>query len=192
MKTNIHYKHHKVVLASVEEETRLIRTSKGFSFNYRLVPFFQKDVNKYMYILSDDEIKLGDYYIDFTSSGPKLEYFAKPNDWMLVGICDSKKVIATNNKNLDLPYIPDEFIHKYCEFGGIDNIRVVYEGGEKLALDTRNRIEIKLIKKSWDEKEIDFLLNKAIGDFTHAKKRIQADSNSIAGFINEWKKTNLI
>jgi hypothetical protein len=50
--------------------------------------------DNYLLIVSDDEINQGDYYIDFRSDGLKIEHFKTKDDWVLVGICGSKKIIA--------------------------------------------------------------------------------------------------
>lgn len=62
-------------------------------------------IDGFNYYVSDGEINQGDYYIDFRTDGNKLEHFKEKDDWVLVGICGSKKVIATNNPNIDIPKV---------------------------------------------------------------------------------------
>mgnify|MGYP003520750781 FL=1 len=66
-------------------------------------------IDEFDYYVNDNEIIQKDFYIDFRSDGNKLEQFKTKEDWVLVGICDSKKVITTNNPNIDMPKIINEF-----------------------------------------------------------------------------------
>ncbi len=66
-------------------------------------------IDEFDYYVNDNEIIQKDFYIDFRSDGNKLEQFKTKEDWVLVGICDSKKVITTNNPNIDIPKIINEF-----------------------------------------------------------------------------------
>ena len=66
-------------------------------------------IDGFEYYVDDNEIIQKDFYIDFRSDGNKLEQFKTKEDWVLVGICDSKKVITTNNPNIDMPKIINEF-----------------------------------------------------------------------------------
>ena len=66
-------------------------------------------IDGFEYYVDDNEIIQKDFYIDFRSDGNKLEQFKTKEDWVLVGICDSKKVITTNNPNIDIPKIINEF-----------------------------------------------------------------------------------
>ena len=65
-------------------------------------------IDEFDYYVDDNEIIQKDFYIDFRSDGNKLEQFKTKEDWVLVGICDSKKVITTNNPNIDIPKVIDE------------------------------------------------------------------------------------
>lgn len=65
-------------------------------------------IDGFEYYVNDNEIIQKDFYIDFRSDGNKLEQFKTKEDWVLVGICDSKKVITTNNPNIDIPKVIDE------------------------------------------------------------------------------------
>jgi hypothetical protein len=83
----------------------------------------------HIYITNDEEIKEGDCYIDFTSDGLKIEHFKTKDDWVLVGICDSKKIILTTDQDLikdGVQAIPDEFLEWFvknpsCEWVEIAN-----------------------------------------------------------------------
>ena len=65
-------------------------------------------IDEFDYYVNDNEIIQKDFYIDFRSDGNKLEQFKTKEDWVLVGICDSKKVITTNNPNIDIPKVIEE------------------------------------------------------------------------------------
>lgn len=65
-------------------------------------------IDVFEYYVNDNEIIQKDFYIDFRSDGNKLEQFKTKEDWVLVGICDSKKVITTNNPNIDIPKVIEE------------------------------------------------------------------------------------
>lgn len=66
------------------------------------------NVDGFDYYVSDNNINQGDYYIDFRTDGNKLEHFKEKDDWVLVGICNSKKVIATTNPNINISKVIDE------------------------------------------------------------------------------------
>ena len=83
-----------------------------------------------IYITSDEEIKEGDYYIDFTSDGLKIEHFKTKDDWVLVGICDSKKIILTTDQDLikdGVQAIDDEFLEWFVKNPSCEFIRVGLE-----------------------------------------------------------------
>jgi hypothetical protein len=82
---------------------------------------------KNIYITSDEEIKEGDYYIDFTSDGLKIEHFKTKDDWVLVGICDSKKIILTDNKDLikdGVQAIDDTFLEWFVKNPSCEEVDV--------------------------------------------------------------------
>ena len=75
-------------------------------------------IDGYEYYVSDEVINQGDYYIDFRTDGNKLEHFKEKNDLVLIGICGSKKVIATNNPNIDIPKVVNEvemLAYEHCD-----------------------------------------------------------------------------
>jgi hypothetical protein len=109
----------------------------------------------HLYFLSDDEIKVGDWYIEKTAIG---NYIHQMTEESLKGWNSTpdkldnfnrrcKKIIATTDKSLklfkigtknnligryeNLPQPSQAFIKKYCEKGGIDEVMVEYEDIEK-------------------------------------------------------------
>jgi hypothetical protein len=82
---------------------------------------------QYIYITSDEEIKEGDYYIDFTSDGLKIEHFKTKDDWVLVGICDSKKIILTTDQDLikdGVQAIDDTFLEWFVKNASCESVEV--------------------------------------------------------------------
>lgn len=93
---------------------------------------------QHLYITSDDEIKEGDYYLELF--GGKWKLYKQSKDKLCYS--SARKIIATTDEslnfknsgnqhpyNLNLPQIPQSFIEKYCELGGINEVLVEYEGG---------------------------------------------------------------
>lgn len=114
-----------------------------------------------IYITNDEEIKEGDYYIDFTSNGIKIEHFKTKDDWVLVGICDSKKIILTTDQDLiadGVQKIPDEFLDWFvknssCEFVEIDNRLKISSTQKGFVMDNPNYKKI-IIPKEESKQEI--------------------------------------
>jgi hypothetical protein len=80
-----------------------------------------------IYITSDEKIKDGDYYIDFTSDGLKIEHFKTKDDWVLVGICGSKKIILTTDQDLindGVQSIDDEFLQWFIKNPSCEEVEV--------------------------------------------------------------------
>ena len=80
-----------------------------------------------IYITNDEEIKEGDYYIDFTSNGIKIEHFKTKDDWVLVGICGSKKIILTTDQDLiadGVQAIDDEFLEWFVKNPNCEKVEV--------------------------------------------------------------------
>ena len=71
-----------------------------------------------------------------------------------------KKIIASTDSSLNLPKLSNDFIKKYCEVGGIDEIMIEYETGytqqqyseidlqfERPKVNSNNEISISRIRK---------------------------------------------
>ena len=99
---------------------------------------------QHLYILSDDEIQVGDLIIDLTLNG-LLNVHA--NVVRYRNVLDFKKIIATTDKSLNLPTISKGFIEKYVKKGGIDEVMVKYETLDFLINDIpvirNNKISIR-------------------------------------------------
>lgn len=129
-----------------------------------------------IYVLSDDDIKIGNWYIDDCSKVRKAvtsdrEYWEVRQDY--------KKIIATTDSSLkldcyqfpdfttqcSLPSIPDDFIKKFCENNGIWEVIVEYEryvanvdeNGDSiyyLKIAPDNTISIFPVKDTWNREEV--------------------------------------
>ena len=79
--------------------------------------------NQHLYILSDDEIKEGDYLISITGNILKCNNPHRKE----IQLHSIGKIIATTDSFLNLPQPSQAFIKKYCESNGeIDKVMVAY------------------------------------------------------------------
>lgn len=161
---------------------------------------------QHLYILSDEEIKEGDYFMN--TGTPVLSEPASLKDCTYIkqnNLVSLKKIIVSTDQSLGLPRPSGSFIKKYCELGGIDEVLVEYittvaELGSiepyrshpedlpnyisnpilKVAPD--NTITIKAIKDSWTREEVKDLI-----------KKYSRDTHGIyhSPDMNNWIKENL-
>lgn len=95
---------------------------------------------QHLYILSDDEIENGNYILSFYKEDKRIKPFINEviinEDNQIYCIKDIKlskqyydtyKIIATTDPKLNLPKPSKAFIKKYCDKGGIDEIKVRYK-----------------------------------------------------------------
>lgn len=95
---------------------------------------------QHLYIVSDDNIIEGDYYLTYNQfEGYIIEKCKHFGDFD----SEAKKIVATTDESLFytkhgilkhtvrdtdvLPQIPKSFIEKYCKQGGIDDVEIEYE-----------------------------------------------------------------
>jgi hypothetical protein len=113
---------------------------------------FPNFVPQHLYIVSNDEIKKGDYYLSFDTEGQI--YHEKPvKAWCPKPFSNHcKKIIATTNHLISKPVQYDienreayprpsnEFIKQFCEKGGIFEVMVEYvdNGSEEWYGDDHN------------------------------------------------------
>lgn len=113
------FKRAKVAMLTTNQKANLaLGKSKEGKLVYYVDANFNNDkyiAKQHLYFLSDEEIKLGDYYFDFRNDGNRVEHFTTKEDVVLVGICGSKKIIATTDTTLNLPQPSQQFIQKYIE-----------------------------------------------------------------------------
>lgn len=129
------FKKCKVVLLSTPQNPTPIsigRTSNHME--YHEFRFFKKEgiydnhIFKHLYILSDDKIKIGDWYND----GDVIHSKSKYNDALVDGSKTARKIIASTDKSLNLDNIPEWFIKKFVDSYNDKNIieNVSVEFGE--------------------------------------------------------------
>ena len=132
----------------------------------------QTDI-QHLYILSDDEIKEGDWCIKSYGMTEKIcKYTTDLGN-------TAKKIIATTDPQIIndfstsgttfVPSIPQSFIEKYCELNGkIGTVELEYEEEEHnnptgkydtLKISNINEVIVYKIKESWTKKEIFKLLD---------------------------------
>jgi hypothetical protein len=173
---------------------------------------------QHLYILSDEGKNNNGYVIP--NNYPEVwEFRTKPCPLPYWGNPDTcKKIIASTDKNLGLPFPSESFIIKYIESYNtgkpIVDVLVEYEdvGGEewrgdnfegepywneilKLKVNSKdNTITIKKVKDSWSREELDNILN----DVMNLGMRVRQDQ--LSGFssdksgneiLEEWKLANL-
>lgn len=146
-------------------------------------------VNQHLYFISDEEIKLGDYYFRL---GAKEIYRGSGYT------NDCRKVIASTEKLVDVPLIPQEFIENYCEVGGVDEVEIEYEEDNdpnlwgqdigiaplRIKVDSNNCVFTHPIKDSWSREEVEKLIESAVHNFSNMD-RYDYDN------LNRWIKDNL-
>lgn len=181
--------------------------------------------NQHLYITSDDEIKDGEWCIMHNTSIRKFQEKVKYS-------IPCKKIIATTNEfltkpgtlninrelNYNLPQLPQLFIKKYCELGGIDEVLVEYEKvyshtdktgmigtpnrkvyNNKLKVTPQNEVFISLIKNSYTKKEVEILIKNALLNETliDRDERWMGDKLDCVFYnlnkekFEEWKRENL-
>lgn len=166
-------------------------------------------INQHLYIVNDDEIKLGDYY--YCKPARSVEYgIIKCDSERLVQLCkdfkhESFKVIATTDLELNKQGIPKpsesfvkKFVDKYNKSEIIADILVEWQDiyyetpagtcydeyhGPKVSF--QNEITIHPIKNSWTREEVESLLINFSSDFSLTSSK--SDSN----YVNEWIENNL-
>lgn len=154
-------------------------------------------MNQHLYIITDEEIKEGDWCILFKDHKNYL-FKALPIDEYnnckkIVATTDTKLYITIgeyyNAYNKELPKPSQAFIEKYCKVGGIDEVNVEYECTHAdrapngidcgIKINSHNEITIHPIKDSWTRKEVIELINK------HRKETYNGYSSK------KWIKENL-
>lgn len=153
----------------------------------------------HLYFLSDEEIKEGDWYINLSNNFIGQEVSVNILASIKLNPQRFKKIIATTDESLGLPRPSNEFLKKYCELGGIDEVLVEYEedtysigikdykeeGYWKLKVAPDNTITTKFIKDSWSREEVENLLKRAFGRAKSTGCYLDGDQ------VSSWIKENL-
>lgn len=146
---------------------------------------------QHLYILSDDEIKEGDYVLIQLSEINIIEiqkvknynnenFIFDNNNQIYKDYC--KKIIATTDTSLELPQLPKEFIETYIlsynmgSMNTITEIMVEYEidgpymgyfgdincSDYTLKINESNEVLVSLVKNNWNREEVIDLLNRVL------------------------------
>jgi hypothetical protein len=151
-----------------------------------------RDQRCHLYIVSDDEIKEDDWFIDNNYfSSDRIRYLVDSRTNELGGIYihfnGCQKIIATTDSFVtgydddgqpmdkfgniakQFPSIPQSFIDKYVsEFNKgyqINEVMVEYHADNTVWDNLDNTINIKPIKDSWNREEVDTLIHRGIDAF---------------------------
>jgi hypothetical protein len=180
-------------------------SGKGLIYHTHTKPEYDKRTYQHLYILSDDEIKEGDWYIKELFNTLKYDWYKVvterfPNDY--------KKIIATTDKSLDLPQPSQSFIEKYVEEYNKGNViaevLVEYETATNqvpngttidwLKVNPKdNTITIKKVKDSWSREETVTLCLKMQHDYIKYKESCHYGPNmrEITDWTDKWIEENL-
>lgn len=120
------FKKCKVVMLDTKDSTVL---AFNFKSNELFIPIFnslnhKECTYKHLYILSDDEIKEGDYVYDGKYNLPNIDH--EVYKWSYENWIESPdfedmkcyKIIASTDETLDLPRPSKSFLQKYCDSDG--------------------------------------------------------------------------
>ena len=126
----MNFKRCKVVMLSTNEKA--VQGQIEYFEDYKTLQVCKSEstigIGQHLYILSDDKIEVGDYFIrDGENIVIKFEIVVEGDLEYVQTHSVFKKIIATTNKFLNLPTVSKGFIQKYCELGGIDEVLVKYE-----------------------------------------------------------------
>ena len=141
-----------VVMLPTEKATRIEKVTDILRYSTYLIKSNALGIFQHLYFLSDDEIKERDIvkipcgigrvkelHYKLGNDNPSyivedliilsLRYGQKENEFQTNSFRfeDVKKIIASTDESLKLPRPSNEFIKKYCELGGIDEVLVEYK-----------------------------------------------------------------
>ena len=158
----------------------------------------------HFYILSDEEIKEGDWYIQESQIFQYKGYYSINQ---LPKFNYTKKIIASTDPSLKLPQPFQAFIEKYIKAYNkgdkIEDVMVEYDEEwinsnpkyDTLKISKDNIITIKEVKDSWSRKEIERLLEKAYDagyDSGYENSPIAPDEKDRENpTFDEWIKDNI-
>lgn len=133
--------------------------------------------NLYILAPEDEEIKVGNQCISVSNMGHKV--ILPDSNYIKRCHTDVHKIIASTDSSLNLPRPSNEFLKKYCEEGGIDEIMVEYEDycplavcsdladfgcdncpskKQRVKVAPDNTITIRKVKDTWTRKEVENLI----------------------------------
>jgi hypothetical protein len=112
-----------IIMLPSEKPSQIFKASNGLNYYpkplHQVIP--EQAVFQHLYILSDEEIKEGDWY--YNNTGRAIEYLKHllPSDGKYC-----KKIIATTDPELNCPQIPQHIIEAYVK-KPFDEVEVEYE-----------------------------------------------------------------
>lgn len=154
----------------------------------------------HLYIVSDDQIQVGNTVIKFIGDDmsicvvqdeQELSYISAENELGTHITC--RKIIATTDLALNLPRPSKAFIEKYCQLGGIENVMVEYftvneNGINCLKVNKDNEISIFKLKGSWTREELELSLEQFA---EYANHELKLPENTLWQYLQYWKQENL-
>lgn len=143
-------------------------------------------IAQHLYLVSEQEIKEGDWYIDLKNPERAWKYYRNDEPWYVEeeGQKNIRKIIATTDKSLSLPLIPDSFIERWVRWqGDIDKVRLKMENPfENLSPEKPPVWQLALDKN-------DFVIIFPIEDKTYSRdevKEIRKEYNKyLIGILNK-------
>ena len=148
----------KVITKNTNKETKLFFDNSKKEYIYSsLAPQTGTSINScvdgmYIYILSDDTLSKGDYFIVDPNTQDDI---CKINDLSMLEMCNKSKelvggyykIIATSDPSLKLPSVSKKFQEKFCKLGGdILEVNVIYDNNTPKI--KANKISIKPVNKN--------------------------------------------
>lgn len=195
------WKKHKPVLLPAHNNTTSIRQSISGELSYcdsRFVGIMGG--GKHLYILSDEQLREGNIVYECDHNGRPLNIDTCTEDHLIRikhGIdTECYKIIASTDKSIGLPGIPESFLKHFCERDGMDEVMVgwfymndisldgVYTPRRALNTSSENEIFIMPVKETWTRDEVKSLFNKF-----YATAFI--DQGVTGEMFNAWLKDNL-
>ena len=174
----------RVVMLPTETASRIGLNPHGI-YMYYIVPV-RTEHSQHLYICSQEEIKIGDWFYWYDSDGESkyvLQCTSISKDTIRTyyeahsvhGIGDwsedyAKKIIASTDPALELPRPSDEFLRRYCENQGIDDVLLelvqnynhdisIYPDVFSLKVAPDNTVTIRPIKDSWNREKVKAVLH---------------------------------
>jgi len=163
----MNFKRCKVVMLSTNEKA--VQGQIEYFEDYKTLQVCKSEstigIGQHLYILSDDKIEVGDYFIrDGENIVIKFEIVVEGDLEYVQTHSVFKKIIATTDRSLGLPTVSKGFIQKYCELEGINEVLVKYdvedlsdwilEGvdenavGKDILYTRNNQVSLKPVEKS--------------------------------------------
>ena len=205
-----YYQEAEVVMIATDKRTRIDKIRNSLRYSIYLIPSNAFSEFQHLYIISNEEIKEGDWYIDDINT--IRQSITSDKDYWAVRQ-DYKKIIATTNTSLyvpitqdkpfdELPQPSDSFIKKYIEEYNKGNIitkmlveykKATYEDWIKTAetvkdsikVDSNNTITIKRLEPElYTREEVEILI-------TNAFKAGYERSHSGYPHTDNWSKSKV-